>query len=691
MLSHLDANLLPLLPADEIDAYLRERDGARREVIDWLPIVQRLADAPRGDRGRTIAALAASAGVSPSAIRKRYDRWRRHGWRGLINRSKYPDARANQLPKAFTEWVAGLYERYQRNNGGKQVHRYLLDRWARWTRTLAAADAIPGYRVPPPPGPDGYPAGWSYKTITRLRPPSVNLLLTRQGRKAASMELPGNYTTRAGLLFGQRVFFDDQEYDLKVNHLVNKTALRPKGFNALEQLSGAFLDYTAIVTHLDAVESTVRHLRQKDFVWFVIRYLMRWGYRTDTVGTELIFEHGTATGYNNQLLTTLPYHNGGHDRSHHSFDAALAHLTGDRVTVNRSGRFNDPAFSGMLFRPQSTGNFRFKAPLESMFNLVRNHMAALPGPQGMHRDASPEENAGLDTYNTQLLSLYAQLPPERAQLLLFPYLSFGEFTAILHDLYHLINTRTDHALEGWDRCGFVRPCYRLDQDQPWQPRENLLAIADPDRRQAVADLADWRPQNLSPYQVAEAYKRDLTKLRPELVPYLLPTQWAYDLVVNKRHELHLSDPQDFPGSRAMFLAQVPTRDGRETLAQGTKLRGYWHPMLDRLWLCRADGSFLGILEQFQVPTAGDTPAIVRNQGPINSIAADIRRDSAHRGGGLAAARQDMQRHNADLADPDKPATPDDKKAHRKKQRARQRLEKDSHTTGSRTGMTRKNL
>lgn len=620
-----------LIPADELLDFQREREPAQAQVRRWLRIIAEVDQAPAGQRGRVVAAIAKRIGKGASTIERKRAAYKKNGWQGLINRSKFPKPNTRGLPEAFRLWVPSLYSRFQRNNAGKQVWRYLTNRLEKWRATLAEEHAIPGYTSPPADGPEGYPVGWSYKRILDLRPATINLITARQGKKAASAYLPSNYTTRAGLKYGERFFFDDQVHDLKVNLLGrNSRAMRPLGFNALEHKSAVFSLYTSKLTLWEPEEKKSRTLTQRDFVWFNICHLLHVGYRTDSTGTTHIFEHGSGTG-------------------DPGFDDRIHAATNGHVTVWRGGRFTDPVFEGMLFRPQATGNFRTKSPLESIFNLDRNYMAALPGPVGSNQRLNgPEEHYGLDRYNTQLLKLWEKLSPERQKLVRFPYLSFAEFAALQSETYHLINSRTDHNLEGWEECEHIAPRFRLDPSQPWQDRDVLLDI-DPERARAISDLAEWRTFPLSPLDVSAKHKHELTKLDLDLVPVLLKPEWLIDVSVGKNHEIHINDIN--VGSQPfIYLASIKGRIGRQTIPAGTKLKAHWHPLCGQhLWVFDLDGAYLGCLDQFIKPTAGDTPTIISNQAEINAIASDLNQWTRRNLGAVRDERQEMREHNRRLA------------------------------------------
>ncbi len=651
---------LTLIPSADLARFHRETAACRREVLHWLAHLASLPDAKNRQRG--FSAVAAATATSPSTVRRKYYAWRKQGWLGLVNRSRYPLPGKNTLPAPFlTHWKT-LLEQHQRDDVGRQAHRVLLTQLDRWARTADPAAAVPGYTAPP--AADSWcgtarrhvPAGWSYRNLIRHQPRTINLVLRRRGPKAAAMHLPSNYTTRAGLKVLERVFFDDQEYDTKVvlpGKHGNSKPMRPMGFNALDHLTAKFVNHVIKLTRHDLDDGSKKQLNQRDFVWMVIATLQRAGYRDDSTGTAYIFEHGTATGYA-------------------GFDTLLNSVTGGRVTVHRSGRFGDPAFADMHFRGQSSGNFKFKAPLESIFHLVRTHMAALPGPTGRHFGAKPEESHGLDSYGKKMLALYNSLDHHLAELVRFPFLTFPQFLALAHAIYTAIDTRTDHHLEGWQSAGFSAPEWRLGDDTPWLPQSKFLDLP-PDKQQLAADLIERRVRHMSPAeayaQARQADRHKITHLDDSFIPALVPHDWAYPVKVTKQHEIVIHDQlQDPEPMHYMARVQTPTghSDNLQPGAQFRALLNPYHP--DRLHLLDTAGRYIGVASRWVKPVASDTEAILRNQGAINQFRSEVTAPAKARAQGQAAGRQEMLTHNDRLTNSE-PTDPADIAAARQQKRA----------------------
>jgi len=638
-----DHSSLAMLPADAQKATL--------ERVSW---VQRIIGAGYGEKGAIVKLAAATLRCDEGSVHRYTRIYKERGWQGLVD-GRATAAAARTLPAAFQNHVRQLHLQNQRSTTGREVHRQLIERWNSWRRTGSPEYAIPGYDAPPAAGRTGYPAGWSVDNIYRLRPDVHALATVRQGAKSAANYLPSILKTRCGLHFGQVVFFDDQDYDVKiVAPGTSMKSLRPQGFNCIDYLSGCFLGHHIRLRWWDTAADQYRTLTQQEFTWFVIAHLQRYGYRA-TEGTTLVFEHGTATGYNNKDLLTFS--------DHHSFDDALAAVTHGKIQVNRSGLFNGPAFAGMLFRPQSTGNFRFKAPLESMFNLVRNRMAALPGATGLNRDMKPAEQYGQDQYIEQLMKVHARLDDSHRDLLIYPLMTPQQFGTIAAAVYQAINSRTEHNIEGWADCGFVTPQIRFTPDDrsPWMSQEELAKLPDAARNAALA-LSEvpghCRPHKLSPASVAEHFAHELTKLPDHTIPLLIPRQWARRCVVKSDRTISISDQMLGPEAFT-YICRFETRDGAHVLSTGTELLCYLNPFNpDRLAICRPDGSFLGTLTRQPRAAFHDSAAILSQLEERAKLKADL--DSAVRPhlAGLITERQAMKRHNDRLA-AGQPVTPDE--------------------------------
>lgn len=618
--------------------------------LDWI---FKIADVPRGEKGKLVAMAAADLDVSPATVNRFCAAFETEGWTALCDQR---GKQSRTLPPEFKAFVCRLHLQCQRATTGREVHRMLVERWRLWQRTGEGQYAIPGYDMPPPAMAGGYPAGWREDNVLRFRPDKYALSVARQGSKQSAGFLPSILKTRVGVRFGQVIFFDDQDYDVKVvARGMSQRSIRPQGFNCLDYLSGCFMHHAIRLRWWDKASDQYRRLTQADFTWFVVSYLQRHGFRRDGGGTVFVFEHGTATGYNNRSLST----SGGYS----NFDEALAAVSHGCIRVDRSGLFNQPVFAGMLFRPQSSGNPNFKAPLESMFNPVRNRMAALPGATGRNRDLKPSEQYGADLYTTQMLKLWERLDERHRQLIRFPMLTTEEFGEVAATVYDAINARTDHGLEGWETLGFVAPQFRFTADErsPWLSRDEVMALPDDARGILLAKMdtpGHVRPWKLSPADVARQCAGELTKLQDHAIPLLIPMQWARPATVKENRTIAISDQLLGPEAFS-YVCRIEDGDGARVLRPGTKLLCYLNPFApERLPVCKEDGSFIGTL--YQQPRAGfmDAAAINGQLKERAKLKADLDTGVRPHLEGLMRDREEMKRTNERLAQ-GKPVLPEE--------------------------------
>lgn len=594
-LATTDLEILRLIPDSQYRDFVSLSEKIQSSIIIRLRWIHSILHAPHGHKSPIVAAAAAELGVEPCSIHRYLRAFKRRGWRGLIDTRKTTTASKGLHPK-FKSYVAGLFDAHQRDNDdGAEVWRTIKDRWNQWRRTGDPQFAIPGYDHPPAPTPTGLPHGWSYDNILRLRNSKSERAATKHGAKEATKFLPPVLTTRVGSAVLSRVLFDDQDLDnmladgvLAIAGLTD--AMRPVSFNSLDFYTAAHLDNHLRAVAKDPTSGKNKTLTGKEFAWFVIKHLQQFGYRTDELGTELIFEHGTANCWKSEAkIKTLTTFAG-----LHSFDDALEAVTRGNCRVNRSGKFNKPIFADLHFRPSSTGNFKFKTWIESAFRLLRTYMQALPGPTGSHaRINGKDELHGIKIEERKLLTAISEIVDPYTQEIIarsfeHELLDLQTFHALIQAVYRAINARTKHNLEGWAQCGFTLPLWRptptsdtwFDQSElPSDPEERMYLMR---RINANRDVLTT-VESLAPASALELeIKRDrekITRLADPLVGLLLPSEWAISKPVGDNHTLKLPNPL-WPDTLDSYVCSWIEKDMRVTLDHGKKLRIFHNPFFD---------------------------------------------------------------------------------------------------------------
>ena len=643
---------------DDWSKFTAYPDGVQNDVLRKLKWISPIVLAGRGGKGDLKKQAARDLRVSVGAVNRYLGWFALHGWEGIID-DRLAGVGAKGLPPQFSSWVAGLFDGHQRDDDGMEVWRKALDAWNLWRESGSPTHAVAGYEVCPPAMPStGYPHGWSYDNIMRLKPKPAERALAKHGKKSAAAFLPSVLTTRIGSAVLSRRLFDDQDYD---NMLTDgflaiagiDTVTRPVSFNCVDFLTAKHLDHHLRLMYKDAA-GTNKSLTQQEYVWFVIKQLQETGWRTDHHGSEMIFEHGKANSWANKTLTSL----GGH----HSFEDALYALSNGKCFINRSGKFEGPVFAGMCFRAQSTGNFKFKTWIESAFRLLRTYMQAFPGPIGSHaRINGKDELYGIKLADNAILTAIKDCPDSEMQEFLVEnfrreMLDLQTFSHLINSVYRAINFATRHKLEGWQRCGFAAPFWRINEHSThWFAESELTEMfPDPEERQMILRKINARRDLLtkvepisreSAYQLELARDRQhLCRLADPMVGLLLPREWASPVTVGANHCFCLPNPL-WPDTLDQYVACWDLKDRMITLDGGTRLLVYHNPFFDgRAQIHSLDGSYITTLyptvraeifnaqrtlEQLQVRSKMSSAQEAHFRARMDGIATQRTADQAH--------------------------------------------------------------
>ncbi len=607
-------------------------------IINHLPVL--IAAVGNRKLHPVCAEIASSIpGMTQSSLYRRVSQYSKTGDPlTLVNRRacsslwKVKEDRDNlPLPVAFKQFVCGILERHQRNHA-----EGIQEVMAIW-RTQRDADgkfyeALPGYDEWPDAHPAfGHPIGWSKRNLYRCAPDDFDALAARVGMHAAAQYRVPVLTTRVGLKVGERVEFDDHEYNLKIVMPGQNKLLRPRGFTCADCLSG-FLIPVFKPTLWDHDAEKKKTIGERDFRWFIVHYLSTVGYRTDAAGTTFVVEHGTAT--------IRP-----------DFAGRIKTATNDKVKIAMGAMFTDSAHGGQ-FAPKGRGNFHFKPLVESAFSKVDNKFARLPGQVGKDRDHSPAHLAGMETYTQRLLADLTRLSPERAANLRSPALTWSQFFFAALDLYALINADREHNLEGWSKLGFEEAIWRFDDSIPWEqalPMDRFLAL--PEEKQAlVRAMFDVNPnltraRKLSREDVWKRGQSELTTVPPNLFCALIGMDGGVEVKVGTKHPgLFTIMEKEFAANPVHFLAMG--RDGRQ-FRNGEKFLGFFNPFNPSvLQLCKPNGEHVALCDAWHVPSKNDEEGVRRQMGKQSAWLTARSERMAARHLDETLARQDLVAHNA---------------------------------------------
>lgn len=468
----------------------------------------------------------------------------------------------------FRNFIAQLAAKHKRSL--KSAHRELLTLWH-------TGQNIPGYTGLNYKAGLPVPAGWSYDNFVRCLPDQRTLTITRKGVREAFPMLPGTRSTRKGGWPCAIVVFDDVWLDcLAWGPSPNgKMQLgRPLQIGALDWYTGRRLVSGTKLRTLD--ESGQRlQLTAQEMLFVLVDYLHTVGYSER--GTVLYVEHGTAAISD-------------------AIEQRLLDITAGKVQVRRPGivGVHQP---GSAFEGRGEGNFRFKTWLESWHNILHNYMDDQPLHTG-HNRHEPETLHGIRRAQEQLIKQMnlGKLPHEIYDLLLHYAPSLYELMEQLAPVVSTINNRSDHNLEGWEECGFLRTEFCVTGTE-WTPEEELAPLI---RAAALAQAAQTpdiaRRRRMSP---EEAWHMETAKpenklrrlsaaeccalLGPEMAFPLSMKNGYFEISAKKRHYAHLQ-----------YETRVINAWGREEeLTFGEKYSGIFNPLSETLFVLDEKNRCLG--------------------------------------------------------------------------------------------------
>jgi len=566
-------------------------------------------------------AVAATLGVTARHVSRMWESWVRSGRDplALVDRRAAPVVDQG-LPEAFLEYWRGLCVQ----NGRKCRPAYRA-----FVRAFLAGEMIPGID-PSIPRRLPLPRGFSEPNLQRYKPPTIELVASRIGRSATAAYRPLVLTTRVGLEVGRRYIFDDLWHDFQVVVVGQRRACRLLQLHAHDLFSGCQFARGIKPRVEDPETGRSVGLNSGEMLFLLAHVLGTYGYHPD--GCVLMVEHGTAA-------------------IDSATAATIAELTAGKVTVEASGIDRLSAFAGQ-YPGRGKGNFRFKASLESLGNLIHNETAGMlefPGQTGSNaRLNRPEELAGREKSLDLLQRALLALPPKIAAELRLPFVESTKAIFAVEQVMERINLRTDHDLEGWVEAGLTTVDYEL-------PGIGILpamdyAALDPARRQAVDAVAAPIARRLSPREVFDGGRRRLVRLRAEAIARLLQGRYGREVRVNHHRLIEFEDRSISPS---------PLRYRAHTYMPGDAFTAVVNPFAPtEAHLFDARGAWCGTVDAWQPIGRDDVDALHARMGEAAKIQSQLLSSLAQRGAAITRQRlaeternnQVIQAHQRDQED-----------------------------------------
>jgi hypothetical protein len=617
-------------------------DEARKHIELWERIMKRMARlVERRSVEDAAQSLARSRrGFGWQQIVRKYYAWLEAGRDAfaLLDRArwgKYVRSDDVALPAEFVAWWKG--EQMAVKGRLKILPLWetnFRDRYRRW-RAGSVVDAIDGLGdIAPDPDPrTGVPPGCSYRNMSRAQ-----YVLTEDeraavegGENALSMRLPPVFSDRAQLYFGQYFLVDDIWHDHLVNVAGERGARRPLELHMMELLSGNKNLWGQIPIRENEETGKQERLKQKEMLWLLVAFLARDGFNPR--GTTILGEHGTAT-LPDGLIANLS------DWTHGKLKFEMGGMRGKLAT-----------FAGQ-YAGVEKGNFRFKAALESLGNAIHNRMQNLPGQVGKNPAAQPSEIAGLTKYNNALIAACAALPDETRELLRFPVMDFTVFKRAAAEIYHRLNLRDTHDLQGWRDCGFTKQQWRASALHDWAGLAEYNAL-DPKARAAIDALIASDPDTysrihpLSPHEVYDGRRHELSaKLPPYLFARILGPELAKEVAV--RSKLLTFEDREFGPGEQQYLAVIRNEEGRDVLLrEGETYQLFATPFWpEGAFICDAQGGYLGASKRWTRTNRADAEARVRQYADVKRVESAVLDPLAAAGRSILRQRANDAVHNA---------------------------------------------
>lgn len=488
-------------------------------------------------------------------------------WAACVDRRKAPEWDAHErrmmgdagakLADSFVEYLQGLAVRHNRSSA--QAIEELYRNWRR-------GEAVPGYGVwtswfarefplQPMPAAAPLPAGWSRRNLRRYLPQPAALEMARRGVAAASALLPSILRTRAGLRPMEYVVLDDWRADFMCFVPGVPKAVELHGILAMDVACALALCY-GVRPALPREDGSAEGLKRCDTKSLLVDLLMRHGYPLDYV-MNVIVENGTAT------ITPA--------------DAkAVEEVTQGQIKFHWTSMISGTVF-GWPDRP--VGNFKGKAWLESFFNLLHNACGSIAGQIGPHYEERPRSIPARDAELRALVKAQESLPVQVREALQYrmPFPHIRDAKTALDHVFHHLNHRDQHALEGWDSVLKVR----LSEFDPWRPVSELV----------VAGQNPEVLRALNPQPIRETPAERSIRLRQGVRFAKLPMAAVPLLLANHREVAVETEGEVNMGSKSTPLLYRDLRSphltvGRKFLAYQSSTDDSWIHLTDgRRYIC----------------------------------------------------------------------------------------------------------
>ena len=584
-------------------------EAQKRAVLDWIDALRPVVEGPRAGRGERIAAAAARMGVPAKTARNKFDALQREGWRGLMDKRqrtaavKMADVDCADRA-AFANWIKGLAENY-----GGNVRQARKAAVAVWKAARTSKAPIPGYSSWPIPSLSGFPLGWSYGNLSKIaKLTKYERAVSGVGRAAARCHAPMVVRTRVGLHVGEVKMADDVWHDVDCHRLGSQREfVRFMELCILDVFSAHKEAWGGKFRIRDEATGKRVNLRESEMRFLVAHDFCNVGYWPDRC---LFFvEHGTAA-VGDRVAEILSRYSGG------------------KIQVLTGGIQDKPALLGSYGGRQG-GNPRLKAAIESSHRLIHFAGKWLPGQTGGDsRNNLPEDHHGRERAFRELCKAFDQaaalMAPERLQWvcneLAAPVMAASSYEKIVDEFYQIIESFTDHELEGWEEAGLLVSGFRPSLGSLDFFPYSAIATLPPHEAQAVGALLRSNPElnvsrRMSRAEAFDSERRQLRRLPVQALVEICGPDLAVERKV-RNHAIAFEDADVRRGREFRFPAIARDPRGHEILLRdGETYNTLLNPFdPSRLFVLDAKFALVGVLSEQLAVSHADMEAAHRAMG-----------------------------------------------------------------------------
>ncbi len=588
-----------LAPLSQDPDYTELPQEQRERVYRLLLAISHVPeDASVTKPGGVLDILSASTGMARDTVQRLWYDWdRSHDWRVLADKRslrKAAAAREGCRSPRFRAWALTMLESNQRST------RRAIDAIHRIFRF--GGTVVPGFeqwdyssgRIP---------AGVSESSLRRIaKDHRHEMMIARQGYKAAASHRLPVLSTRVGMMPGQVYQCDDMDHDCYVQ--VGTQQVRIIEFAAVDYASGCRFHWGCTPKVRRETDGKKQGLTQKMYMMFMAYILRYIGFHKD--GVQLVMERATAS-----LPTEI---------------VELLEGAGLGITVRTGGLqgARQKKVGGYTARPG--GNPRGKGSIEQSHNPAHNITADLPGQTGKDRQHSPERlwgvlksQEGVEKLRTALMDAGRN---DLAEGLQNHILTYNQYLEIATMRYALWNNRHDHELEGWGKN--TRLEYQV-QPGDWRTPAELTENGKYPLSPLLVDSAKRNPglvreRKMSPKEVWEAGHRDFARIPLWLYVEMIRSEKHFGKRVKVYGGLITVQDKYVSDDKLHYLAEVDCEGKRVTLQEGQEVWCVLNPYaLEPLVILDEAGRILGEAPQYVRASPLDREATWELVGKVDSI------------------------------------------------------------------------